>query len=230
MIANPFRSKDRVSLIVLIAANLVPLAGVFLAGWDAGMIVVLYWSENLIIGFYNVLKMSLVPAGKSHAQATKPFMIVFFCVHYGIFCFGHGVFVFLFFAIGRSTEGFAGVGQVSSSALAGTAAQLIWAFLALAASHGVSFVQNFLRKKEYASTTLQRQMAQPYVRIVVLHVAIIAAAFPVMLFQSPAPLLVILICGKILLDLVLHKRSHRPKQGKMQEEREGKNPRAEGRL
>ena len=201
IITNPLNSKDRVSVIALVIANLTPIVGVIVAGWDAGMIVLLYWSENLIVGFYNVLKMALIPPGVSKGKVAKTGLIAFFCVHYGFFCLGHGFFVVLLVSFSA----------VAQEGVMRVVVLLIWPFLALTASHGVSFVQNFLLEKEYASTTLERQMGKPYARIVLLHVAILAAALPVVLFQSPAPLLLVLICGKIVLDLVLHARSHRPK-------------------
>jgi hypothetical protein len=54
-----FRGFDEYwpSAIALIAANLLPLFGVFFLGWDAFSIVALYWVENVILGAINVLKM-----------------------------------------------------------------------------------------------------------------------------------------------------------------------------
>jgi len=198
-ITGSFRSKDRISLIALIIANLVPIIGVIFAGWDAGIIVLLYWSENLIVGFYNVLKMALVPVRGSRAKRAKVGLIVFFCIHYGLFCLGHGFFVVLLVSLsGTAREGVMRV-----------IGRLIWPFLGLFVSHGVSFVQNFILRKEYASTTLERQMGRPYGRIVLLHMAIIFAAMPTVLLGSPLPLVALLVVGKILLDLWLHGRSHR---------------------
>ena len=48
----------------------------------------------------------------------------------------------------------------------------------------------------------------PYGRIVVLHLAIIFGAFATMLLGSPVFLLVILVLGKIILDLKMHFRAH----------------------
>ena len=47
-----------IPVISLLIANAIPLWGVIFLGWDAFYIVLLYWTENLIIGFYNVLKMA----------------------------------------------------------------------------------------------------------------------------------------------------------------------------
>jgi hypothetical protein len=49
--------------------------------------VVLYWSENLIIGFYNLLKMLVV------GGLRAIFPALFFLLHYGGFCAVHGLFI-----------------------------------------------------------------------------------------------------------------------------------------
>jgi hypothetical protein len=45
------------SVVVLILANLIPLAGVLFWDWSVFEVVVLYWLENVIIGGINILKM-----------------------------------------------------------------------------------------------------------------------------------------------------------------------------
>ena len=77
------------------------------------------------------------------------------------------------------------------------------------ASHGVSFVHNFLIKGEYASTNPQKLMAQPYARIVVMHIAILAGCFLAAAFKSPLPILIVLIALKTVLDVKLHLREHK---------------------
>src|SRR5262245_8003810 len=49
--------RFRSSAWALVAANCLPLLGVLFLGWVAFAIVVLYWSENVVIGAINVLKM-----------------------------------------------------------------------------------------------------------------------------------------------------------------------------
>ena len=53
----PRRWSLDLSTVTLIVANLVPIIGVLLFGWDAGIILLVYWSENLVVGGYNILKM-----------------------------------------------------------------------------------------------------------------------------------------------------------------------------
>lgn len=209
------------SLATLIVANLLPLAGVLLFGWDAGVILVLYWAENLVVGFYNILKMLLARGDEGSTVAAKLFLIPFFIFHFGGFCAVHGVFVDLF-ASGLEAGGdaenffpdpdvwwgplmFVGllVGVVQAMWVK-YAPQIFFALLGLLVSHGVSFVQNYLWRGEYRERTVKRQMFQPYGRVALMHVAIIAAALPVMLLGSPLPLLVIIIALKIVIDSALH--------------------------
>jgi hypothetical protein len=191
-VENAFRYT---SVLVLIAANLVPLFGVYFFGWNTGEILLLYWSESAIIGFYTVAKMvvaKLPPkqvklyAGSENASmaanALKFFYIPFFIVHYGGFMLGHLVFIMVLFAPSFSL-GF----------LAGMAV----GFASLLVSHGVSFVTNYLEKKEYEKTSIDRLMFSPYPRIIAMHLTIIFGAF----INAP---LVILIAGKTAIDLWSH--------------------------
>jgi hypothetical protein len=41
---------------------------------------------------------------------------------------------------------------------------------------------------------------------------VVAGGFAVMLLGSPLPLLVLIVIGKIALDIHLHRREHRPRQ------------------
>ena len=73
--AIPFR--DRIALALLVAVNLIPIAGVLWLDWDLASIIILYWLENLVIGFYTLLKML-------HLQGLAGlFPAAFFCLHYG---------------------------------------------------------------------------------------------------------------------------------------------------
>ena len=64
-------------------------------------------------------------------------------------------------------------------------------------------------KGERARVTVQQLMSAPYSRIVVLHLAILFGAWGVMLLNSPMPLLLLLIAGKIVLDVSAHITEHR---------------------
>ncbi|MFC1844816.1 DUF6498-containing protein [Thermodesulfobacteriota bacterium] len=222
----PEKNKDNFSLVALITANLIPFIGIFFFDWDVTFIVLLYWFENLIAGFYNILKMALLKVDRTLKNANKFFIIPFFCLHYGAFCGAHGLFLTVFFKIGESSSPFPANQEtwpmhlvfiqillnVIAKIWANRPPQMIWALLGLFISHGISFWENYILGQEYKTGSLKKLMHQPYQRIIVMHIAIIAGGIFVMQLNSPLPLLIILIMLKIFFDLYLHKKSHRPKK------------------
>ncbi|MGB5257181.1 MAG: DUF6498-containing protein [Woeseiaceae bacterium] len=194
-------SKSRLSSIALVIANLVPLVGVLVFGWRVFDVLMLYWLENVVIGVINVMRMALVP-GRS-----KGFMMVFFTVHYGVFCFGHLTAIVGLFG---ATLGVAGAWEYfftapDSGTLAENWQTAQWlAIGCIAASHLFSYFGNFIGGGEYRRTTAGDLMKRPYGRIVVLHVAIIFGAALIQWLGSPVSMLVVLVAAKILLDLRLH--------------------------
>jgi hypothetical protein len=193
----------RPSVIALVAANLLPVAGVLVFGWEVFPIMFLFWSENVIVGIFNVLKMLLAGGGGTVGQATKFFLIPFFCVHYGLFTFGHGVFIMAMFGGGMNPGGFPGPAAFWRTMQEN---HLGWAVLGLVISRGISFATNFINSGEYKNVTAPQLMAQPYGRIIVLHIAIIGGGFLVMLLRSPVLGLLLLVGLKTLLDLAGHLR------------------------
>ena len=219
--------KDRLSLFALISANLLPLAGIFLFGWDISFIVLLYWVENLVVGFYNILKMAFLRIDQGVMNVTKLFYIPFFCIHYGGFCAVHGVFLSTFFKIGAGASVLNTettwwgpliflqlLYAVVSNLWVSRPPEMIWAVIGLFISHGVSFVENFLLGGEYAASRLDKLMHQPYRRIIVMHIAILAGGVFIMKFDSPLILMVLLVLLKIAFDLQLHRKSHEPAKEK----------------
>ncbi len=213
--------KPDFSILSIAAANLVPLAGVLLFDWDVAVVILLYWAENIIIGCYNILKMAIVSVEHPILHLGKLFYIVFFSIHFGGFCAGHGFFILTFFNMES------GINELLSTSWPGPFAfiQLLfsviasvwqnhppgmgWMVVFLSFSHGISFVENYLLKKEYSRLTAQELMGQPYKRVVIMHIAIIAGGIPIMMLGSPMPLLCILIFLKIGMDIYMHIRSHK---------------------
>jgi len=193
-----FKLKYTASFVALVAANLIPIAGVLYAGWDASDIVVLYWCENLVVGGYNVLM--LVFAHDPTAKFwQKLIVIAFFSVHFGGFCFGHGLILIRFFHLGNIW------GHVIRA--------MLWPVAGLVLSHGVSFVENYLMRREYATASLQKLFFRPYGRIAITHIAIVTSALAVNALHSPLGLLITLIALKTVLDAYFHWRLHRLSPG-----------------
>jgi hypothetical protein len=173
----------RVSVITLILVNLIPIFGVLFMGWQVFSILFLFWTENVIIGATNVIKMALAAPDDKFSQASKIFMIPFFCVHYGIFTLVHGVFIIVLF--GGFYGPFDDVASLPEAWRVIFTPDLGWAVLALAASHVVSLITNYIGKGEYKKSSLGLLMGQPYGRVVILHLTIIFGGFLVSIFGSP---------------------------------------------
>ncbi len=197
------------SAVVLVLANLVPLCGAILFRWSVFPILLLFWLENVVVGLFNVLRMIVVSPADPKALVAKVFMIPFFCVHYGAFTAAHGFFVIGVFgnAFADRTVG----GSPGPEMIIGVVREyhLLYAALFLAASHGFSFVANFIGRGEYRRTSLAALMGKPYSRVVVLHVTIIFGAFLVMMLGSSLPALIILIGLKVAIDVGAHLREHK---------------------
>lgn len=192
------------SALVLVAANLVPLAGVLFFGWSVFATLLLFWVENVIVGAFNVLRMLWAQPDNPLLWVAKAAMIPFFVIHYGIFTTIHGVFVLTLFG-GLHERGFPGPATFFH-AVQGAG---IWpAALALAASHGVSFAVNYIGAGEYRTAQLAQLMSRPYGRVMVLHVVIIGGGFLVQALGAPLAAVALLVVLKTGLDLVGHLREH----------------------
>jgi hypothetical protein len=152
------RTASSRSALVLVAANLIPLVGVVFFGWSLLTILVLYWVENGIVGFWNIPKILLARGGLGQDVADAPVttlqvralgrplgggagrfaLVGFFLVHYGIFWLVHGLFVFLLpeFAAGTGGRFLPGCGEPDPfgnlQACDGPFGALVWSNIAIA--------------------------------------------------------------------------------------------------
>jgi hypothetical protein len=210
----PPPKPDRASIALLLAANLVPLAGVAFWGWQVWQVVFLYWMENLIIGAFNVLR--ILAAGRSTEGGTtratqvagKIGLAAFFAVHYGGFCMGHGIFLAAFMSQGAGARR-----EDLGSTVLGTLQEPVAAaaLAALLVSHGWSFFRNYLGRGEYERTNAGELMQRPYKRIVVTHVFIIAGGFLLLRTGSHLLPMLLFVALKTAVDLLFHFLEHRGK-------------------
>lgn len=205
--------------ISLLAANLVPLVGVLLFGWDAVAIVLLYWAENVVLGFYNILKMAFLKLYAEVSGLELLFSIPFFCLHYVAFCAVHGWLLVVLFYSGDPVMHFAPAekwtGPIAGLQMLVDVVTRLWqdhppglwlSIMCLFLSHGISFVKNYLGGGEYRYFNVPKLMIQPYKRILILHVSIVAAAAAVVKMGSPLFLLCVLVLLKTVMDMILHVR------------------------
>ena len=202
-----FKAFTFPSAILLILVNLLPVYGVIFLNWNPFDVILLYWTENIVIGMFNFFRM-LFAQGKSASLMVSSnlgvgmpggFLMnlglgIFFLFHYGMFTLVHGVFVGVlvfpkttFFLNGD----FSGIGIF---------------MLALTISHGFSFLYNYIWKKEYLERNVQQQMMAPYGRIIVIHMTIILGAFVSMFL--PSYTIIVFVIIKIIVDLGAHMKAH----------------------
>jgi hypothetical protein len=185
------------STLALIAANLVPLLGAALWGWNLGDVMVLYWAETAIVGFYNVLKIIVI--GRWFALLAVPF----FVGHFSAFMAIHFLFIDLFFLGGLQS------GMNSAvSAVAAVFAGLSGALLALIISHGFSFLHNFIGQQEYRTRSVANQMHEPYSRVIFMHLVIIFGGGLALVLGEPTLVILLTILAKILVDVRAHLKQH----------------------
>ena len=197
--------SGRWSLILLIAANLLPLAGVFLWGWDVFLLLLLFWCENVIIGLFGIAR--LVVAASNDTLREGLFLPLFFLVHYGGFMFGH--FMVLFGMYSSNVEGLANHVQPEDYYRL-VLDKLSWMAIAgLFISHGWSFIENFMGRNEYERLAPMQAMGLPYKRMVITHVALILGGFFLIKSGQPLAGLIILVLMKIGLDIRFHQKEHR---------------------
>ena len=144
-----------VSTAALVLANLLPLAGALAGIWDT----------YDVIGAWTLVRMGAV--GVLRREAGWVVLMAFFVVHYGMFTFVHGTFVVGMFGPPGEREL-----EEAVFLLLLEPAGLLWPLLGLAASHGVSFLVNFLSGGEWRAAGAGLMLA-PYPRVVVLHLVLI---------------------------------------------------------
>jgi hypothetical protein len=183
-------------LVALIGLNLVPLFGVFGAGWQSFDLIFLYWTENVVIGAFVLWKMALRPYRHPLDLVFPLLLAPFFALHYGAFCWGHGSLVMSLF----------GPGDLGRPGLVAAAGQTLaaWpmpmALGALVAVQAMNWGSDVMRRG-FGVDDIRDLMVGPYRRIMVLHVTILAGGFALGALEEPVVGLVILVMVKTASDV-----------------------------
>ena len=166
--------------IFLIAANLLPVAGVWFFGWNPKEVFIVYCFETIIIGFYNLVKMAAITAVKktdiwqnngTQTRVSGLVFMLFFLVHYGMFV---AIQMGLFFGVsGIGDEykiGFFNFFYKWPQLITHDAMIMLGVFFI---SYGYKTVTEFIKPGLYNTTPLGIQMFQPYMRIFIQQFAVI---------------------------------------------------------
>ncbi|MFH1769678.1 MAG: DUF6498-containing protein [Parcubacteria group bacterium] len=214
------KGPNKIGLIALIVANLIPLIGVIYLDWNIFMILLLYWIESIVVGIYNIPKILIAEGsmvywttelkkvkGKtvvkknikvydpSPSKRDKRFYAGFFVIHFMGFMAMLGVGIFGYFR--------GSIDNISS---------IFIAVAALFGSHGISFLLNYIGAGEYKNRDPYLQMFAPYKRLLVM-LAVIAVTGLILKsrVESEDILiwgLILLVSLKIIADIFSHYWEH----------------------
>lgn len=185
--------------LVLIIVNLIPVVGSVFLNWNLADVMVLYWAESAVIGFFNICKIIVI------GRWIAVFAGLFFVGHFGAFMAVHFLFIYTIFVKQMQTGSAAG-SELAEVALLFTS---LWpALAALFISHAFSFFSNFLGRQEYRGRTVNDQMSEPYSRIIFMQMVLIFGGGLSMVLGSPVPVLLIMIALKIFFDVKAHLKQH----------------------
>jgi hypothetical protein len=193
------------STLVLIGANLVPLAGVVFWGWDVFVLLILYWLETAVIGFWTMVRVVIVPrptlnAATARIGATQPISgigaALFLTVHAGIFMTVHFLFLWTLFA-GDCADRIHGPVEFVSQIVLGTG---LWLPLGILFVVRGWYTLRPLILGEPDQDGDRDVLTGLYTRVVVMQVAIIFGGWLAIVTGGGIATLGLLVIGKTLVE------------------------------
>lgn len=174
----------------LIAANLLPVYGVWFLGWNAREVFMVYCMETIIVGLFTLVKMGIVTAFKkwdwwenngSRTKVHGVFHMLFFLVHYGFFV---AIQMFLFsktsvFDSSKDFDFFNFLFSIPSNFNSSS-----WIMLSsFIIGYGYKTLTEFILTDEYKTASLTTIMFEPYIRILIQQFTVIVGSF-ILLFNA----------------------------------------------
>ena len=192
------------SLLSLLLVNVLVIAAGIKQGWSAQELMWIYWSQSVIIGFFNFIRiMSLKDFSTEGVKingmtpdsgtGTKIYTAFFFAFHYGFFHLIYALFLATFSL--------------------GAGISFKWIFISASfffMNHLYSFLENF--EKDRTKQNIGRVMFFPYIRIIPMHMMLVFGGFFGLYGSLGAPNalpLVIFLLMKTAADLAMHAIEHR---------------------
>lgn len=216
--ANSGAAARRIYMIpalLLIGSNLVPLIGIAFWGWDAFELLVLYWCETAVIGFWTSIEMTFRPAPfpdrnmeRLSRRAGRGFRSLLLMVNVAIFMAAHMAFLWNLFA-GQWKERVHGPGDFVQELIVGSG---LWMPLAVTfVTQGVLLVSDLASGRPASASPFDTSIrsssaiAGLYRRIVVMHLTILFGGWILIGFAKEHAA-AILVAVKTVIDLVLNRR------------------------
>ena len=182
-----------------VGGAVVMAAGIAFFGWPTFTVLALYWLENVIIGGFTALRI-LAAGSRTERYGESLLVTAFFCLHYGMFCAVHGIFVATLFGGMRSTSGLADPLFLMIGRIAGDRVGLL-VVAAMVVATAVDAWRAMATVDAEDAKAVRRIMSEPYGRIVVLHLVLLAGGFLMVALQLPSLAALLLVAFKLVYDL-----------------------------
>jgi hypothetical protein len=205
--------KSTVSIVALVAGNLLPLVMVALGYWGIMEILALYWLESAIVGFFTVLKVFFASAPvPQHSPVTfqmlwtaphtktLPFLVadlgfigklllsVFFLFPFGMYMALIGMMLYLLLPL---------MGPGAMPTLLG----LKWGILGLFLSHAVAFAWDYLALGEFRRTSPGDCVNDPFHRLAIIMLALVSGGGISHTLGNSVYIMSVFVLAKIVIDL-----------------------------
>jgi len=227
-------------IIALIIANMIPIGGVLWYGWDTFVIVSLFWTETVIIGFFALLRIISAPVQRiSSYKKLGGICFILFFLGGACSAFGFAI-IFMFFVYPQWAPGAVPFpvpptvpediyqpswpGPLSAYKVGIDTARLLYyllpskvmiAIYSLVLSHGVSFVWDYLVKGKKRLADLKKLIEEPLTRVLVLYGGISVGFFSIVVFKTNVAGLIGLLLLKCWVDTGMYMRRQRKKDAGM---------------
>ena len=197
------------SLLFLIISNILTIFFAIKGSWNLITIMWIFWSQSVIIGIFNFLKILNLQEFKTDnfyindrpvkpTKYTKKFTAFFFAVHYGIFHLAYMIFLL------SSSGELNGIPVNYDNSVPGK--EIIWIMIT-ALIFFSNHLFSYLKNKENDSKKVRNIgtiMFFPYARILPMHIAI---CFGLFLMNNSRGILLFLTL-KTLADVIMHQVEH----------------------
>lgn len=204
-----FKRRLTIDDFFLMAVNIIPLIGVWLYGWNARHIFLVYCMETVIIGFINVIKMACVTLFVRKADVWENngggsmqsgwLFILFFILHYSFFVF---VQTQLFFGVtGMLPNGSMIMNYAKIPELLGADGRLL--LLIFIAYYTVQNVFGFFASGAFKTISMSRLMFEPYMRIFVQQFVVILGSI-FLTFGGGKIFVLIFVLAKIFFEVYIN--------------------------
>jgi hypothetical protein len=204
-----------IPLLFLLLVNAATIVLALTEGWDLGVLLFVYWSQSVIIGFFTAIRIltlrsdQIVWEGRFAegypVQEVKPafdlgkvLIAGFFVVHYGLFHWGYYTFL---------TD----LGFINMDTILGNADILLACGLFFI-NHLISFLY-YRKKDQIGPENLKNLFLTPYVRIIPMHVTIIIGGFAsfflaILGIDATGAVLILFLSLKTYVDIRMHIEKH----------------------